>query len=406
MNIVQINLTYGIGSTGKIMKDLNDVIKKNGHSSFMVAGYSIDNSIDNLYSFNKGNALNAMRKDILISRITGEMGYRNKVKTINAIQWIKSKEPDIIHLHNIHGDWINVELLFKYLKEIDIPVVWTLHDCWSFTGRCSYFDIVNCNKWQNGCKGSCKNKIYPITYFFNKSEKMWNDKKKWFTDIEKIQFITPSSWLNSFLKYSFFKDYPRLVINNGINLNVFHKIDTSSKYLTKANNKSVILGVANSWTERKGLNDFIKLNEIIDHEKFVITIVGLTKLQLKELPSNIIGIEKTNNQQELVELYSNSSVFFNPTYQDNFPTTNLESLACGTPIVTYNTGGSPESIIGSVGYIVDKGNIEESYKKIIELCNQKDVENECINTAKVFFNKDRNYLKYIKVYEKIKEVNQ
>ena len=403
MNIVQVNLTYNIGSTGKIMKDLNDVIEKTGNYSFMVAGYSTDTSIKNLYCFNKGNALNAIRKDILISRITGEMGYRYNTKTIEAIEWIKSKKPDIIHLHNIHGDWINIEILFKYLKEFDIPIVWTLHDCWSFTGRCSHFENYGCVEWKNGCKIKCKNKVYPLTYFFDKSEKMWSDKYCWFRGINTIQLVTPSNWLGKFLKDSFLNEYPVMTIHNGINTSIFNLRYEHSKYLEKVDGKKVVLGVANSWSEKKGLFDFFELANMLDENEFQIVLVGLNQRQLKLIPDSIIGIEKTHNQEELATLYSQAFVFVNPTYQDNFPTTNLEAICCGTPVITYDTGGSPECLVDeSMGYKVNKGEIDKIAQKINELKSIGINKQKISMIGRKKFDKNVCFNLYIQLYEKLR----
>lgn len=403
MNIIQINLTYGIGSTGKIMKDLNDIIEKTGNCGFMVAGYSIENKSDsNLFCLNRGDYLNKMRKDILISRITGEMGYRYIEKTKEAIKWIDSKNPDIIHLHNIHGDWINIKILFEYLKEKDVPVVWTMHDCWPFTGRCSHFENFGCYEWKRGCKVKCKNKVYPLTYFFDKSEKIWNDKYNWFRGIHKMQLVTPSNWLGKFIQDSFLKDYPVMTIHNGIDTSTFRPLIKNSKYLKDVKNKKIILGVANSWSEKKGLLDFFELSNLLDQKIYQIVIVGLNKRQMKMIPKSIIGIERTNNQEELVVLYSRAHVFVNPTYQDNFPTTNLEALACGTPIVTYNTGGSPECLIdNNVGYMINKGEINKLALKIKEICSISKDDIMISNIGKKYFDKNVCFNLYMQLYKKL-----
>lgn len=403
MNIIQINLTYGIGSTGKIMKDLNDIIEKTGNCGFMVAGYSIENKSDsNLFCLNRGDYLNKMRKDILISRITGEMGYRYIEKTKEAIKWIDSKDPDIIHLHNIHGDWINIKILFEYLKEKDVPVVWTMHDCWPFTGRCSHFENFGCYEWKRGCKVKCKNKVYPLTYFFDKSEKIWNDKYNWFRGIHKMQLVTPSDWLGKFIQDSFLKDYPVMTIHNGIDTATFRPLIKNSKYLKDVKNKKIILGVANSWSEKKGLLDFFELSNLLDQKIYQIVIVGLNKRQMKMIPKSIIGIERTNNQEELVVLYSRAHVFVNPTYQDNFPTTNLEALACGTPIVTYNTGGSPECLIdNNVGYMINKGEINKLALKIKEICSISKDDIMISNIGKKYFDKNVCFNLYMQLYKRL-----
>ncbi len=393
MVIVQINQTYKIGSTGKIMADLNDIITKHAHKGYMVAGYALNDNTDSLYSLNVGNHAFAVRKNLLISRITGKMGYRQEKETKKVIEWIDSKKPDVIHLHNIHGDWINIGLLFEYIKTKKIPVIWTLHDCWAFTGRCSYFDMCRCDKWKTGCYDCTNNKVYPITYFFDFSKKMWQDKKKWFSDIENMRIVTPSCWLKEYVQQSFLGKYQTFVIPNGIDTTIFSYKDE------KRGGKKIILGVANSWDVRKGFFDFIKLDSMLNHDEYEIVMVGLNSRQIKKLPKTIIGIKRTNSIQDLVNLYSKASVFFNPTYLDNFPTTNLEALACGTPVVTYRTGGSPESVPLQCGKILEQGDVlgmlEFIKKKEYDRFDKKVL----IDYAQKKFDKYNALNKYMKLYE-------
>lgn len=393
MVIVQINQTYKIGSTGKIMADLNDVITKHGHEGYMVAGYALDDKVDSLYSLNEGNYAFAIRKNILISRISGKMGYRQEKETIKAIEWIDSKNPDVIHLHNIHGDWINIQLLFEYIKKKKIPVVWTLHDCWAFTGRCSHFELCKCEKWKTGCYDCSNNKVYPITYFFDFSKKMWQDKKKWFSDIENMKIVTPSYWLKQYVDQSFLGNYRTFVIHNGIDTKSF------SRRKNLKTGKKIILGVASSWTANKGFFDFIKLDSMLNHDEYEIIMVGLNSRQMKKIPKTITGIKRTNSIQDLVDIYSKASVFFNPTYLDNFPTTNLEALACGTPVVTYRTGGSPESVPLQCGKVLEQGDV----LGMLEFIKNREFDhfdkNILIDYAKEKFDKYNAMNKYLKLYE-------
>lgn len=401
MIILQINQTYKLGSTGKIMSDLNDVIIANGHESYMVCAYSAVKDIPNLYVMEHLNHELAVRKNLFISRVTGTMGYRQSFTTKKMIEWIKEKKPDVVHLHNIHGDWLNIHVLFEYLKESNVKVVWTLHDCWSFTGRCSHFEQANCSKWVDGCFKCTNNKIYPISYFFDWTKQMWKDKKELFTGLKNLIIVTPSQWLANYVKKSYLSDYAVKVIHNGIDMNIFCPQETQSEYLNNCVGKKIILGCASSWTERKGLLDFYKLNEMIDHKKYQIVLVGLNSRQLSEIPSDIIAIGRTNNAKELAELYSCADVFVNPTYQDNFPTTNLEAVSCGTLAVTYNTGGSPESIISSE-YVVDQGDIESLWRVIKQVCEDKPYSSlELQNYGKEHFDKKDAFLGYIELYEKI-----
>lgn len=399
MNIVQMNATYNVGSTGKIMSDLNDVVCRTGSNGFMVSGYYHKSNIDNLYCTSHNNPLWEIKKNLLISRITGTMGYRYLDRTESAIHWIDEKNPDIIHLHNIHGNWIHLETLFNYIKKRKIPVVWTLHDCWAFTGRCSHFELCGCNKWKSQCYNCVNTKVYPITYFFDKSKKMFLDKKKWFSGIENMTIVTPSKWLADYVKQSFLGDYPIEVIHNGIDINMFSPSENKSKYCNCVGNKKIILGVASSWSQTKGLFDFLKLDSLIKHDQYQIVMVGLNEKQLRLLPKSIIGISRTNNQKELVDLYSDAFVFVNPTYQDNFPTTNLEALSCGTPVITYNTGGCPEAVTQQVGAVIKKGDVEGILKAIKEIENVK--KESCRFFAQEHFDKFESYKEYINLYKKL-----
>lgn len=399
MKILQINQTFNIGSTGKIMADLNNVINNNGHKGYMLCAYSLEDK-KNLYVMDEGSYPANCKKNILRMRITGLNGYTKKNDTIKALEWIDKIAPDVIHIHNIHGDWINLELLFNYFKDKNIKLIWTLHDCWSFTGRCSHFEICGCQKWKRGCN-KCKNKkVYPITYYLDFSNKMYQDKKNWFTKLENINIITPSEWLLNYVKKSYLSKYKISVINNGIDTTIFKYSSKRSKYLHDIK-KEIILGVANSWSNTKGYNDFIQLSKMLDSNKYQIVMVGLNQRQIKKLPENILGIGRTQNIDELVELYSNAKYFLNLTYQDNYPTTNLESLACGTPVITYNTGGSPESIFGPNSFVVNKGELNR-VKELIESSIMCELEKRKLSKISAsIFSKENCFSKYLNLYENI-----
>lgn len=395
MRIVQINGTMKIGSTGKIMYELNDVLEKNGHEGYMVSAYSTDTKLGNQYCTNSSHYDVPLKSNILISRITGVMGYRHKKDTIRLIEWIDNINPDIIHLHNIHGDWIHLKTLFKYLEKKDMPVVWTLHDCWSFTGRCSHFELCGCNKWESECHNCHNKKVYPVTYFFDFSKKMFRDKKKMFTSLKNLTLVTPSAWLKKYVEQSFLQNYDVNVIHNGINTEKYESLEKPIY------DKKIILGVASSWSSTKGFDDFLELDKKIDHSKYKIILVGLNNSQFSKIPSTIQGIKRTNNEQELINLYSSAYVFVNLTYQDNFPTTNIEALSCGTPVITYNTGGSPESVKPGTGFVVSKGDLDG----VIEAIKKVDLleRSFCREMAIHYFDKKICYSKYLDLYETIYE---
>jgi len=398
MNIVQINITYNIGSTGRIMKDLDEVIDTSGNHGYMVSAYGASNSnaMSKLYSINNSFSNTPAKINLLVSRITGMMGYRHKRETQDIIKWIESKKPDIVHLHNIHGDWINLESLFAYLQYKKIPVVWTLHDCWAFTGRCSHFENCGCEKWKTGCYQCHNKKIYPITYFFDRSQKMWADKKKLFTSINNLTIVTPSDWLGKYVKQSFLSQYPVITIHNGIDLTTFQPRSNEEKKQKLVGNKKMILGVAGMWTERKGLYDFYKLAELLGTD-YQVVLVGLNSRQMESVPKNIIGISRTNSVIELSELYSMADYYVNMTYLDNYPTTNLEAQACGTPTITYRTGGSPESV--DADCIIDQGDVEavlriiqQDGKKTLEYYRGKALDN---------FGADKCFSSYLELYKSV-----
>lgn len=390
--ILQINTVCGTGSTGRIVQDIGEVIKKNNMESYIAYGYGKSNLED---SVKIGTIFEYYIHNIL-SRILCMQGRFSYFATKRFLKKVDLIKPDLIHLHNIHGNYINYKLLFKYIREKEIPVVWTLHDCWAFTGKCTYFDAINCNKWQTGCE-KCKNlKDYPESYLLSNTKKEYENKKQAFTSVKDITFVTPSNWLKTQLSKSFLNMFPVKVINNGIDLKAFIVKKNDLRKRLKIDKKIVLLGVASDWTNRKGLNDFLKLRKLLD-ARYAIILIGLSKKQIKCIPNNIIKIPKTNSIQELADFYSISDLFINPTIEDNFPTTNLEALACGTPVITYDTGGSSEAVSPKCGCIVKKGDIMEMVNAIKTFdFNSKTRENCFARSRK--YNKYEKFEEYIKLY--------
>ena len=348
LKIVQIN-TVQNGSTGSIMMSLHKQLLQDGYDSYVVWGRG--RKAQNKNEFYMGDKL-SIYFHFLYSRLTGKTGFASKRITKKLLKKLDLIKPDVIHLHNLHGYYINIELLFNYIKKHNIKTIWTLHDCWAFTGHCCYFDISKCKCWQGH---KCIDiKSYPKS---SKNASLWcyRKKKQLFTGVKNMMIITPSSWLMGLVKDTFLKHYSCHVINNGIDTDVFKELDSKKLTFRKKyglEDKIIILGVASPWTERKGLNDFIELSEKIDNKKYQIILVGLLKKQIKHLPRSILGLERTNNVDELVEIYNSANIFINPTREDNYPTSNIEAIACGIPTITYNSGGSGESVISAGGILV------------------------------------------------------
>lgn len=393
MRVLQINSVCGVGSTGRIATDLYKVLEEQGHECLIAYGRGTAPEGINSYKIgtNLDNYLHVAR-----TRLLDQHGYGSKKPTIELVKKIKEYNPDVIHLHNLHGYYLNLEVLFDYLEHSNKPVIWTLHDCWAFTGHCAYFDYIGCNKWKSECRNCPQKKTYPNSYVLDNSYQNFKQKKEIFTKINNLTIITPSHWLANLVKQSFLNKYPVKVINNGIDLSIFKptQIDFRKKYYLE--DKKIILGVASVWDQRKGLNTFIELASHLD-ANYQILLVGVTEKQKNNLPANIIGITRTNNIQELSEIYSNADIFLNPTLEDNFPTVNLEALACGTPVITYHTGGSIECIDETCGCVVKKGDIIGLIEEIERIVVNSPSVEQCLIKSKRY-SKNEKYLQYLKLY--------
>ena len=395
-----INVTANSGSTGRIAEEIGQTAIGNGYETYFAYGRIARESKCNVIKI--GNSLNVKFHGVE-SLLFDNHGFSSRIATKRFIRRIAEIKPDIINIHKIHGYYINVKILFEYLSKINIPVVWTFHDCWPFTGHCSHFMRFNCNKWKTGCF-SCPNRGgYPKSMFLDNSKNNYKRKKNLFTKINEMTIVSPSNWLSDFVKESFLMQKHILTINNGTDLNVFKPINNNLKSKLGLKNEKIIIGVASVWTQAKGLHDFIKLNELLS-EEYKIILVGLNKKQKESLPANIIGIERTESVHELAELYSIADVFVNPTYSDNFPTTNIEALACGTPVITYKTGGSPEAVDEKTGVVVEQGNINQ-LKEAIELIakNKGEYSENCRERAVNLYNKQDRFNDYIKLFNSLTE---
>jgi len=391
--VLQINSVCGIGSTGRIATDIHNILIQQGHESYIAYGRNLPKNCETAIRI--GNKFDNY-SHVIATRLFDEHGFGSKKATMKFLERIYELDPNIIHLHNIHGYYINIEILFDFLRSFDKPIFWTLHDCWPFTGHCTYFDNINCNKWVSNCCKCPQKHEYPKSIIVDNSNANYYKKKRLFTGIKNLTIITPSKWLASLVNRSFLSEYPIEVIHNGIDLNIFKPRVSNFREKYGLINKYIILGVASVWGERKGFFHFVELAKMLNTNE-VIVLVGLTKKQSKLLPKNIIGITRTNNAIELAEIYSAADVFINPTLEDNFPTVNIEALACGTPVLTYETGGSPESIDTTCGKVIKDKNPQSIVQAIREIKQMGDLKSACIRRAMQFSSHER-YNEYIKLY--------
>jgi putative colanic acid biosynthesis glycosyltransferase len=392
MKVLQINSVCGVGSTGRIVTDIHQNIIAQGHESYIAYGRDHPRNCD--APIRIGNRF-ANYAHYASTKFFDKHGFGTRYYTRVFVKQVEYLNPDVIHLHNIHGYYINIEILFGYLKKANKPVFWTLHDCWAFTGHCAHFDYINCNKWKTSCFNCPQKDRYPSSFVDNSKEN-YITKKNIFTGVKNMTIVTPSEWLAKLVKESFLGDYPIEIINNGINLEVFRPTKSDFRKRFALDNKYLILGVASFWGEKKGFNYFLELSDRSKSDEQII-LVGLTEKQKRKLPANIIGITRTHNIQELAEIYSAADVFVNPTLEDTFPTTNLESLACGTPVITFNTGGSVEIVNEKCGIIVEKGNIDDLCDALRKIKYERFSKNECVKRAKLF-DKNTRFNDYIKLY--------
>jgi len=398
LKVLQINTTVNSGSHGRIAEEIGRLLIENGHKSVIAYGRTALSSRSDLIRVGKKADL---ALHLVKTRLFDRHGFGSSHATKEFLKKIDDINPDIIHLHNLHGYYLNVKVLFKYFVKINRPLVWTFHDCWPFTGHCSHFQHINCAKWTTGCYNCPLSLSYPKSLFVDNSKMNYYQKKDLFTGINEMIIVAPSQWLAGHLKNSFLSDYEIRIINNGIDINKFKPVD--SLVIRNKHNitKKYILGVASTWTEKKGLEDFKQLKNI--NPELDIVLVGLSMKQIHAMPPTIKAIPRTEKIEDLAALYSGAEVFINPTYSDNFPSVNLEALACGTPVITYKTGGSSESIDKKTGIVVEKGKIDRLVDAVYTILNngKNQYTNNCRARAELLFNKDDRYNDYITLYSKI-----
>ena len=392
MKIVQINSTCGKGSTGKICLAISQLLNEKQIENYILYSHGAS---DYPNGIRFGNEI-YYKLQALKGRVFGNNGFNSHLSTWQLIAEMKKIGPDIVHLHNIHSNDVNLELLFRYLKGNHIKVFWTFHDCWAFTGYCPHFTLAKCDRYKQQC-GDCPNRK-ASSWFFDRSGELQKRKYRAVQGAD-LTVITPSKWLADCVKESLWKDYPVKVINNGIDLSVFHPTDSDFRQRHGiAPNQKMLLGVAFGWGVHKGLDVFVELSKRLDQKQYRIVLVGTDDAVDKQLPRNIISIHRTQNQQELAEIYSAADLFVNPTKEEVFGLVNVEALACGTSGITFNSGGSPECYESDCGAVVECDDIDALARGISYICEHKPFEKEnCIQMANKF-DLCKKYKDYLSLY--------
>lgn len=348
MRYVQVN-TVPNGSTGTVMRRTAEERRAAGDDCWMMWGRGRAAENDREYNFGSRAGTYA---DALLTRLDDRAGFHSGAATRRLLDKLDEIDPDVVHLHNLHGYYLNVEMLFGWLASHRCQVRWTLHDCWAFTGHCAYFTYVGCDRWKTGCHDCPQKGAYPTSRLLDSSGRNWEDKRGIFTGVppKRMTLVTPSRWLAGLVGKSFLRGYPVEVRHNIVDRTVFKPTPSDFRERHGIGDRFMVLGVASPWTERKGLSDFVRLACELDPGRFAVVLVGLGRRQLRGLPEGVVGLGRTESRGELAAVYTAANAFLNPTWEDNYPTVNLEAQACGTSVVTYDVGGCAEtlSLSGSV----------------------------------------------------------
>ena len=402
--LLQINVDANNGSNGGVARDIGRLVQEKGWNSYIAYSRRVSPCTSTLIKI--GNKLDIITH-VFFSRILDNHGLCSVLATKRLIKKILKIQPDIIHLHNIHGYFLNYKILFNYLKKSRIPVVWTLHDCWPYTGHCSHFISADCYKWKTGCYNCPLKKKYPKSLIFDFSERNYRIKKECFTSLERMTITTVSHWMGRQLDDSFLNKYKIHVVLNGVDTSVFKYKESDVRKKYNINAKYLLLGVAANWSKGKGLYDYYELSKHLDDD-FKIVLIGMTPEQISELPNGIIGIKRTENLEELVRFYSASDIILNLSYAESFGLTTVEGMACGTPGIVYDNTASPELLSPETGIVVPTGNIEAVINAIQHITSKgRNVYSAaCRKRVLEFFDKDKKYLEYYNIYKQIIDNNQ
>ena len=392
-------------STGRIVQEIGELAMAHGWESYIAYSRGRDGMMPCKSQTVPVGGKMSVAWHGLMTRLLDRHGLASERATHELVERIEDLQPDIIHLHNIHGYFLHYPTLFRYLAGIKTPVVWTIHDCWAYTGHCYYYSFAGCQKWKSGCGNCPQRRFFPTSWWKDRSARNFTDKRAAFTSLPKgrLTVVPVSGWMKDEMLQSFMGKCRFKVIRNGINLGVFAPYDDDEiRYKYHIYQEHVLIAVASIWCREKGWDDLMRLAAMLRKDE-VLVMVGVTEEQRRQLPKNVVGICRTDNVDELAQLYSLAEVFLNPTWQDNYPTVNLEAIACGTPVVTYHTGGSIEAVTSRTGMVVEQGDVEamlEAARTIIGR-GKRFYQAPCRDYALKHFDKDERYTDYLRLYDRL-----
>ncbi len=394
--LVQIN-TVCNGSTGNIMGAIQKEAMAQGFEAISLYGRS--RGYRNMLCEKYGNGI-SFWIHVIVNTLFDMQGSASIYHTKKMVHRLREINPDIIHLHNLHGYYLNLHILFRYLnEEYNGKVFWTFHDCWPITGHCPYFILAKCEKWKSGCYQCANKRQYPISYGIDRSKENYRWKKEMFNDLKDLTIICPSEWVKQTVEQSFFKDKKAIVVSNGVDQNIFYPRSetTALEKYDIPEDKKIILGVASIWEPRKGLNDFLALAKVLDDD-YRIILVGLNKKQKEKLPDNMLGILRTEKREELAQLYTRADIFINPSWEETFSLVTVEAMACGTPVIAMRSSAVQELVNEENGVLLD-GNSVEEYMKAIRYLESYKLKREVVQSTVKNYTVDNMTKRIVELYK-------
>lgn len=400
MKVLMINSVCGVRSTGRICTDLAQMLEAKGHTVKIAYGRMAVPENYQTYAHKVAGDLD-VKLHGLKARLWDASGFGSKAATRRFIKWVEQFDPDVIHLHNIHGYYLNVELLFKYLRRCGKPILWSFYDCWSFTGHCAHFDYNGCDKWKEGCQ-NCRFKANYPKSLLDRSKQNYEKKRRLFTGIPNLQLIVPSKWMASMVSQSYMKEYPCHVLPNGIDIGQFSPLPGDVKETYGIEDKNLVLGVSSVWQKMKGLEHINSLAQSLPKEKYAILLVGGGE-DKEPIDPAILRISHTDSVAELCRIYTAADVFINPTLQETQGLTTVEAFACGTPAVVFNAGGAAECVDDTCGIIVPKDDTKALQEAVIRVCEESPFTREACRAKAETYDKNTCYKAFLTLYEALTE---
>lgn len=400
--LLLINVALNWGSTGKIVEGIGKLAISKGWDVYVGHGArykSISVLKDVQVSSKVGEIIHYIESSLFDAQ-----GLGSRCETKRFLKQLDLIKPDLIHIHNIHGCFLNYPLLFKYIQSHKIPTIWTFHDCWPMTGHCVHFDKSKCTQWQSACLRCPQLRDFPSSFLLDRSHRNFVLKKTLFTSLEKFQITTVSSWLKNVATLSYLSKYTISIVPNGVNTEMFRPTESKIRQRYGLENKKVLLAVASGFGERKGLNEYVALASKLSPE-YQLLLVGVSKSDKKVLPNSIITINKANGAEELAAYYTTADVLLSLSYEETFGMTIVEAMACGTPAIVYDNTAQPELITAETGKVVPTGDLDSLIEAIEDICSKpKDEYSNACRSHSLEYDEKVSYQKYMNIYDSV--INQ